>query len=96
MFKKKLLLPIILAIVVIIAPYLIALRGQTSDEKAIPKLESKTPQNATDIRKTFPVVEYSNEAITDTFRKAKSEKYNKIKVLNTEITQNEQEASFLD
>lgn len=46
--------------------------------------------------KDFPSVEYSSERIVDEVRKVKSQKYNKYKILDPNISKDNKEVSFVD
>lgn len=82
--------PLIILVIILCIPFLVMLQGQTSKEISCPIPEPEVSQVSIDeIKKTFPIVDYTSEVATNASRKAKSEKYNKIKILEPDITGDE-------
>nr|MBA3634419.1 hypothetical protein [Acidobacteriota bacterium] len=97
MFKKKNKLVLVILVIFIDLPFLIILQGQTSNESSYPTAQSKTSKRSTDnIKKDFPYVDYANEQVVNEARAIKSEKYNKYKVLEPDISEDNKEVSFAD
>ncbi len=90
--KERIATPIVLIITVIIVPFILVLFGQKLPEN----MKNRPEQNVELVRSAFPVVEYSNEGISDPVRKAKSSKYGKRGVLIPDIPSNMEEVVHLD
>lgn len=97
MIIRKSVLPLILMVAVMSLSILAILQGQTSKESPSLASGQQTPKPLLDkVKKSYPLIDYLNKSNTDASRKAKSKKYNKIEVLDPNITKDAEQVSFLD
>lgn len=94
--KKSIMLVILAATIVGTAVFSIQ-RGETiSSHSNRSGKVAPSPPSSDDIKLNFPSVEYNNERTSTEARRQKSQKYDRHKILNSEIYQDEQEVSFAD
>lgn len=90
MHEKRILVPVVGMLLMIVLPVVVALRGQTT---------APLSREVQDIKATFPKVDYSYEPASDPARRAKGRNYESLKMLKTidpNITKDGQVISNVD
>lgn len=88
---------LIVCVVIIGALFILSSSGQmtvTNDSSA--QMQTPTPPSENEIKRSFPKIEYQAERPGDEARRLKGQKYDKYKVLDPNICEDNQEVSYVD
>lgn len=95
--KRRFVIPAIIGLGLLTAlPVLIALQGQTTPEKSKSLHQRFQQPDMGEVKSTFPRVSYTFEEISEPFRKAKSQKYGRVRTIDPNISENAQEMITAD